>query len=87
MNASVLSFVILLLVLSVCSTQKVEIKDDSDGKNITQETKTNITIFGASRDVHEEAKKQAEAAKRELAELKKDRSLDAIAKRILAEAE
>ena len=50
MNASVLSFVVLLLVLSGCSTQKIEVKNGSEGNDISQTTKTDITIFGVSQE-------------------------------------
>ncbi len=60
-------------------------EDGSKIKNSSQ--KQSFTIFGVSQDFHTEAIKQGEKAKEELKQLKKDGSISATAKRVLAEAE
>ncbi len=82
-RVSALKYVILLFLLLGCQS----IKSD-DGSTVTDSSQSqSLTLIGVSPELHAEAVKQGEKAKSELKTLKKDRSLSATAKRILAEAE
>ncbi|MGK7897540.1 MAG: tetratricopeptide repeat protein, partial [Xenococcus sp. (in: cyanobacteria)] len=85
MNISVLSFIVLLLVLSGCQSSSIDADNDSEISNVSQDN--DITIFGVSPDVYAEAEKQAQEAQQKLEKLRRDRSLNATAKRVLAEAD
>ena len=80
---SALNSVLVLFLLVGCQT--IESENASTIKNSSQQQ--SFTIIGVSPELHEEAVKEGEKAKDKLAELERDRSLSATAKRILAEAE
>ena len=82
-NIYILNFLIVLFLLSGCISSSFKAKKNSKIDNSSIST----TIFGGSPEIYSEAIKQSEKATKELEKLKKDRSLSATAKRILAEAE
>ena len=84
-NLSVLSGVIALLLLMGCQT--IESNDGSSVKDSSQKQDFALIRTGVSPELHEQAVKEGEKAKEEVQQLKKDQSLSATAKRILAEAE
>ena len=84
-NTSLLSGAIVLLLLMGCQT--IESKDGSSVKDSFQKQDFALIRTGVSPELHEQAVKEGEKAKEELQQMKKDQSLSATAKRILAEAE
>ncbi|MEM9271328.1 MAG: tetratricopeptide repeat protein, partial [Cyanobacteria bacterium P01_F01_bin.143] len=68
-------------------SKNVSINQGNYNENIEGNYTQNTVNIGVSPEVYAEAIKQGEEAKRKLEELKKDRSLSATAKRVLAEAE
>ena len=84
-NTSVLNFLILLFLLTGCLSSNIKADRNSEIRDSSQSQ--SLTIFGVSPEIYEEAIKQGEEATKELKKLKKDRSLSATAKRVLAEAD
>ena len=93
-NISTLTYLILLILLIGCSNpkQKIEASNESTINNPIQIQDT--TIFGISLRLHEKAielrekaEQEREKLREELEKIKRDGSLSATAKRVLAEAE
>ena len=82
---SAVNCLIIFSLLVGCLSQSQKSEDDSS--IIDSDQNQSLTIFGVSQEIHTKAIKEGEEAKKELETLKKDRSLSATAKRILAEAD
>ena len=84
-NTSILNFIILLFLLPGCLSSNIKADRNSEIRDSYQSQ--SLTIIGVSPEIYREAIKQGEEATKELKKLKKDRSLNATAKRVLAEAD
>ncbi len=91
-NASALSFVVLLLIVSGCnkSEQKVIADNNSEISNVSQDN--SFTVFGVSETSYKkeielrlEAEKQREKAKEQVEQIIRDGNLDVTEERLLEE--
>ncbi len=73
--------------LNLPQNRNISINQGNYSENIEGNYTQNITNIGVSPELYGEAIKQREKAQEELRQLKKDRSLNATVKRVLAEAE
>ncbi|MGB5636861.1 MAG: tetratricopeptide repeat protein, partial [Waterburya sp.] len=85
-NISALSGAMIALFL-LMGCQAITSKDGSSVKDSSQKQDWALIRTGVSPELLEEAVKQREKANEEIQKLKKDKSLSATAKRVLAEAE
>ena len=81
-KVSVLKIALAIFLLVGCQS-----RESKKGSSIVNTAQKPLTVFGVSPELHQEAGKEGEKAKKELELLKKDGSLSGTVRRILAEGE